>query len=210
MSVNHRLSSREHLAEAAALHGEGALGPAVQRLRVAAVEAVAALAEPGPAGRLAEHGIPPAGVRDLLAELHLDCVVQERGEETEFTAWRVEQVIASVQQLADVATGLPARASARVGGPAARSAHDTDSSGDVVALPAVPERPGRWLAAARRRRRRGRVMSVIVPLATVAAVIGVGIAIAFARPERPPGHRLDVLSRTHEFEPRAAPRPDVR
>jgi hypothetical protein len=262
MSVNHRLSSREHLAEAAALHGEGALGPAVRCLRVAAVEAVAALDEPvvaarqarrrgsraarpderdgpgrgqrrvgapggsrhergaaprargrlvppGAAARLATRGIPPAGVRDLLAELYLDCAVQQRGDATEFTARQVEQAIGAVQQLADVATGVPTAVPVQVAAAPVRDACDTAPVDDAPALPAVPERPGGWLAAERRRRRRSRAIAVLVPLSTVAAVIGVGIVIAFARPERQSGHRLEVLSRTHELGPRTDPRHEV-
>jgi hypothetical protein len=216
MSVNHRLSAREHLAEAAALHGEGAMGPSVLHLRAAAVEAVAALAEPGDrlvppgaAARLAHNGIGPDGVRDLLAELHLDCAMQERGHPTELTPARLAQAIAAVQQLADLATGVPTAAvPARVG--ARWGTGDLPPVDEAVRLPAMPQRPGEWLKAARRRRMRSRAIAVLVPLSTVAAVIGVGITIAVGLPERPSPHRLQVLSRTSELTHRVAPRHDVR
>jgi hypothetical protein len=224
MSVNHRLTAREHLAEAAALHGEGELGPAVCCLRIAAVEAVAALDEPGSPGRrhrrhrlvpalaaerLAGHGIPPGDARDLLADLHLDCAVQERGEDTEFTASHVEQAIASVQQLADLAVGLPTGVRARVTAAGPQFGPEVTSPRAPAPPEAVPERPGRWIADARRRRRRGRAIAVLVPVSTVLAVVGAGIAIAIVRPQRAPDHRFEVLSRTHDVSPRAAPRPDV-
>jgi hypothetical protein len=224
MSVNHRLSSREHLAEAAALNGEGALGPAVRSLRVAAVEAVAALDEPGTPGRryrrhrlvpvlaaerLASHGIAPGDVRDLLADLHLDCALQERGEDTELSASRVEQAIGSVQQLADLAVGLPTATPARVTATGPQLASDVTLPRAAPPPDGVPQRPGQWLAEARRRRRRARALAVLVPVSTVLAVVGAGIAIAVVRPHGPVDHRYEVLSRTHGVAPRASPRPDM-
>ncbi|MEA2285906.1 MAG: hypothetical protein QOJ21_1949, partial [Solirubrobacteraceae bacterium] len=149
------------------------------------------------------------GVRDLLAELHLDCAMQERGRATELTPARLAQAIAAVQQLADLATGVPTAAvPARVG--ARWGSGDLAPVDEAVRLPAVPHRPGEWLKAARRHRTRSRAIAVLVPLSTVAAVIGVGITIAVALPERPAPHRLQVLSRTHELGHRVAPRHDVR
>jgi hypothetical protein len=249
MSVNHRLSAREHLAEAAALHGENRLGEAVRRLGLAAAAAVAALDEhaaeaprgerpsltafderdgpgraqrrlgaagpgavedasvdapdllpPHAAARLASAGIAPARVRVLIRRVRADVALQDRGEETEFGSRRVEHMIAAVQQLADVASGVPTAVLMGVGAPPARLAPDLAVT-DLPPLPPVPQRPGRWLSEARRRRRRSRAVTVLVPLVTVAAVIGVGVVIAIARPARPPGHRFDVLSRTHELAP---------
>lgn len=207
MPVNHLLSSREHLAEGAALCGEGRVGAAVRHLRAATSAAIAAMEEQDgasrhgaavplvAAARLVDHGISPDAVRDLMRELRIDCDGQARGLGTGFTAARVETAIEGVQVLVDLAAGVPAATSAAARG---------RGPGHAVLSPPmawIPERPGPWLTGARRRRRRRVGLTTIVAIATLATVGATGVAAWIAGSGHPGREQRQrhVLSRTHEL-----------
>jgi hypothetical protein len=205
--ANHRLAAREHLAEAAALHAEGALGAAVRRLRAAATAAISAVVEAtggGPDRRvlppvaldaLGRRGVGVARVRDVVHDLHLDCHAQDGGRATEFTSGRVAEAIAAVQALVDLTVAaLPVAAAA-----SARPALEAFAR-EVPAAPlgsAVPDRPGAWLGAARRRARRRRIRTALLSL-VMAILLGGGATAAVIAGERNgPRSALDVMARAH-------------
>jgi hypothetical protein len=203
--ANHRLAAREHLAEAAALHAEGALGAAVYRLCAAASAAVAAVVEAAgssPDGRLlppvaadllGRRGVAVGGVRDLVHDLHLDCHAQGRGRATEFTSARVMEAIAAVQALVDLTwTARPAAATV---GP--RRTAELFASDVAPVATAVPYRPEAWLGAARRRARRRRIRSALLSLVMAALLAGGATAAVIAGERNGPRSALDVMARAH-------------
>jgi hypothetical protein len=198
---NHRLSAREHLAEAAALHGEGALGAAVRRLRAAATEAVAAVVEaaganagggllpPVAAEALGCRAIPAADVRAVMHDLHLDCHGQDEGRATEFTARAVGEAIAAVQALVDLSFAAPPSAAAL-----RRPPEPTAELAAAEALE-IPQRPETWLRAARRVRRRRRVRSALLSVLMAVLLAGGTTAAWIAGARDGPSSHLDVMAR---------------
>jgi hypothetical protein len=197
---NHRLAARELLAEAGALHAEGARGPAVRYLCAAAQAAVAAVVErsggqPGTqllpavaAEALQAHGVAPASVREVLHDLVLDCHEQLRGAPTQLGSATMARAIDAVQALVDVASGLR-RPIAHPAAPA------------PVSDPTVPEamrapgRPGPWFLAERLRRRRRRLRMALAG-AAIAAVVGVApTAAVILGHGHDPAAKLDVMAR---------------
>jgi hypothetical protein len=200
-SSNHRVAAREHLAEAAALHAEGALGPAVRRLAAAATSAVAAVVEaagavpdrnllpPAAVRALGRGGVAVASVRDVIHDLQLDCLGQDRGRATEFTARMVADAITAVQALVDLTVAaLPVPV-----GAAPALALPTAATADVVFR--VPDRPQAWIERARRRTRRRRVYSVLVALLIAASFAGAAAASFVAGERDGPRSHLDVMAR---------------
>ena len=202
-SSNHRVAAREHLAEAAALHGEGALGPAVRRLAAAASAAVAAVVEAAGAApdrhllppvavrALGRGGVAVATVRDVIHDLQLDCLGQDRGRATEFTARMVADAITAVQALVDLTVAaLPVPGSAGPAGALALAA----PVGSEIRLQ-IPERPQAWIETARRQAVRRRVRTVLVGV-LVAAMLAGAATVSFVAGERGGPHsHLDVMAR---------------
>ena len=202
-SNNHRVAAREHLAEAAALHAEGSLGPAVRRLAAAATSAVAAVVEaagavpdrnllpPVAVRALGAGGVAVATVRDVIDDLNLDCLGQDRGRATEFTARMVADAITAVQSLVDLTVAalpvpvIAAPALVLPAGPATEVAFR------------VPGRPHDWIERARRRALRRRLCTVLVTLLIVAAFAGATVASFVAGERDAPRAQLDVMARAH-------------
>jgi hypothetical protein len=205
--ANYRLAAREHLAEAAALHAEGALGAAVCRLRAAATAAVAAVVEaagsspdrrllpPVAADLLGRRGVAVGGVRDLVHDLHLDCHAQGRGRATEFTSARVMEAIAAVQALVDL-TWTARPATATVGPRRTIELFAADAAPAPVAT-GVPYRPEAWLVAARRRARRRRIRTALLSLVMAVLLAGGATAAVIAGERNGPRSALDVMARAH-------------
>jgi hypothetical protein len=205
--ANHRLAAREHLAEAAALHAEGAIGGAVRRLRAAATAAVAAVAEaagggpdrrlvpPVAADLLGRRGVPVGGVREVVHDLHLDCHAQDRGRATEFTSARVIEAIEAVQALVDL-TWAARSAAATVGPPRTTEAvpYDAPPAGAGIS---VPYRPGAWLGAARRRARRRRIRTALLSLVMAVLIAGGATAAVIAGERNGSRSALEVTARAH-------------
>jgi hypothetical protein len=202
-SSNHRVAAREHLAEAAALHAEGSLGPAVRRLAAAATAAVAAVVEaagavpdrnllpPVAVRALGAGGVAVATVRDVIDDLNLDCLGQDRGRATEFTARMVADAITAVQSLVDLtvaALPVPVIAAPALVLPPPRTMESAFR---------VPGRPHAWIERARRRAVRRRVCTILITLLIAASFVA-AVAASFIAGERDaPRAQLDVMARAH-------------
>jgi hypothetical protein len=203
-SSNHRVAAREHLAEAAALHAEGSIGPAVRRLAAAATAAVTAVVEaagavpdrhllPSAAARaLGRRGVAVATVRDVIHDLQLDCLGQDRGRATEFTARMVAEAITAVQALVDLTVAaLPVPAAI---GPGAGALAVTALPLPEVRLH-IPQRPHAWIESGRRQTRLRRARAVLAGV-LVAAMIAAAATASFVAGERDGPHsHLDVMAR---------------
>src|SRR6185437_12516965 len=125
---------------------------------------------------LGRGGVAVATVRDVIGDLRLDCLGQDRGRATEFTARTVADAITAVQALVDLTV----------------AALPVPAVGSALALPAgaapepvlrVPGRPHAWIELAQRRSRRRRARTALVGLLMALAIGGAAVA-SFVAGER--------------------------